>query len=525
MRWVLLLAMAGSACAQCTYTLSQATFNVGAGDATGALTGLAGVITDPACPWTAQSQATWLHVNLGQSGTGTGSVGWSIDRNPLPAARTGNIVVATQTITVNQAAAVCTYTLPTSPASFPVGGGSGTLQVKATCAWGVAAPSNQPWITIPPNSGGIFDGTLNYTVAANPCVASRSGVIGVGLPGGQVTQTQTINQDGSPNNLVLAPTSANVGAAASDGQITVTIGNGCAFWTASSDVSWLHITTATPGTTVGLLTYHVDANPSSARSGNLHIGPQTFPVTQQAVPPPAMQLTAVTNAANGAQGAVSPGEIVSLFGTALGPTAGVGLQLSSDGKSVTTTLGGVQVFFDGAAAALTYASATQVNAVVPYGVAGNSSTQVKVQYQGNASNSMTLNVQAATPAIFTLDSSGLGPGAILNQDYSVNTSANRAARGSVVQIYCTGGGVTNPPSSDASLTGTPLPLLVTQPVQVTIGGMTAQVQYAGGAPTAIAGLTQINATVPANVTPAAAVPVVVQIGNWQSQAGVTLSVR
>jgi uncharacterized protein (TIGR03437 family) len=169
--------------------------------------------------------------------------------------------------------------------------------------------------------------------------------------------------------------------------------------------------------------------------------------------------------------------------------------------------------------------------VVPYEVAGNSNAQTNVQviYQGAASNTVTMPVVASTPAIFTLDASGRGPGAILNQDLTVNGPNNRAARGSVVVIYCTGGGVTNPPSADASITGTAsLPLLaayLAQSVSVTIGGLNAPVEYAGGAPGAVAGLTQINAVVPAAVTPGPSVPVLVTIGTVQSSAGVTLAVE
>ena len=70
----------------------------------------------------------------------------------------------------------------------------------------------------------------------------------------------------------------------------------------------------------------------------------------------------------------------------------------------------------------------------------------------------------------------------------------------------------------------PLPRLVAQPT-VTIGGLPATVAYAGAAPGAIAGLTQINAQIPAGVKAGLSVPVVVQIGNWQSQAALTITVK
>jgi uncharacterized protein (TIGR03437 family) len=95
-------------------------------------------------------------------------------------------------------------------------------------------------------------------------------------------------------------------------------------------------------------------------------------------------------------------------------------------------------------------------------------------------------------------------------------------------IYCTGGGVTIPASVDATITPVPPPLYnlsPTNPVSVTIGGIPATVSYNGAAPSQIAGLTQVNAQVPADVTPGTKVPVVVQIGTWQSQPGVTLAVK
>ena len=140
------------------------------------------------------------------------------------------------------------------------------------------------------------------------------------------------------------------------------------------------------------------------------------------------------------------------------------------------------------------------------------------------SSVVTVPVQAATPGIFSVDASGQGPGAILNQDFSINSGANPAAKGSVVAIYCTGGGVTDPASMDGSITGTPLPMLK-QNVSVTIGGIGATVWYSGAAAQAIAGLTQINVQVPAGAPSGPSVAVVVQVGTAQSQAGLTMAVR
>jgi uncharacterized protein (TIGR03437 family) len=539
-----LVAVAAPLFAQCTYVLNPApgstggtttpngvTFNLGPGQATGAVTAVVAVTAPDGCAWTpnvnsaAQSWLTvYQTVYLGQSGTGNGTVGFSLVRNPGNTARTGFITVASATITVIQAAEVCAYSVNPSTMSFPVAGGSGNVQIGANCIWttGVTDPG---WITIPSGTQGTFDGKFSYTVAPNACLASRTGGIVVGLPGTQAVPQLIITEDGSPNNLAISPTMASIGPNATDGKIDVTIGASCP-WSAFSDVSWLQITSAAAGSGVGALTYRAAANPSSARTGHITVGPQIFTIAQQAIAAPPITLTAITNAASGLQDNVSPGEIISLYGTNMGPSTGVPLQLTADGKSITKSLGGVQVLFDGNAAALTYASATQINAVVPYTLAGKFNTQVQVQYQGTSSNVLPLGIQNAGPGIFTLDASGKGAGAILNQDSTINAAANRAARGSVVQVFLTGGGATDPVSVDAALTTTtpPFPQL-TQPVSVLVGGAIAQVVYSGGAPGGIAGFTQINVVVPDTVVPGATVPIVIGIGAWVSQQGVTLAVK
>jgi uncharacterized protein (TIGR03437 family) len=272
----------------------------------------------------------------------------------------------------------------------------------------------------------------------------------------------------------------------------------------------------------------VDENIGGARTGVIQIGSQSVTVAQQASPSPAVKLVGVINSASYAAtpAALSPGEIVAVYGANMGPDRGVGGRLNEAGTAFLTSLAGTTVLFDGKAAPLIYVSAAQVNAIVPYGA--TKETSIQVRYQGLQSEVVKMPVQAATPGIFTLDASGRGAGAILNQDYGVNGPLNPAARGSYVMIYGTGCGITNPASEDGVLTTiefAKLPWLVEKRVAVTIGGVPAEVSYAGGAPTNVAGLTQINAKVPLDVTPGSAVPIVIQIGDWQSQPGVTMAVK
>jgi len=235
----------------------------------------------------------------------------------------------------------------------------------------------------------------------------------------------------------------------------------------------------------------------------------------------------VVNAASYGGGPVSPGEIVSIFGTNIGPANPASLTLDSTGK-VATSIGDVTVSFNGFLAPLTYVGSTQINAVVPYEITGNTSPSVQVTYGGQTSNQFALQLTTAAPALFTQNGSGTGPGAILNQDYSLNTQSNPAAPGSVVQIYMTGEGLTNPAQATGAVTTatasypyTPQPQLA---VSAIIGGQPAQVIWAGEAPGFVAGVLQVNAAVPATAS-SGANSIAVEVGNQTSQSGVTVWVQ
>jgi uncharacterized protein (TIGR03437 family) len=247
--------------------------------------------------------------------------------------------------------------------------------------------------------------------------------------------------------------------------------------------------------------------------GPLNSGPATVHPT----------ISSVVNGASFLEGAVAPGELVTIFGANLGPSSDASSFL--DGDVIANTIAGTQVTFGGIAAPLLFASSSQINAVVPFGVTG-STTQVQVLQQGKAVASSTVAVQPASPALFAFNASGGGQGAILNQDLSVNSETNPAAPGSVVVLYGTGGGVTKPASTDGLLTPVSQPYLVPMlPVSVSIDNKPAQVLYAGAAPGLVAGVMQINAVVPANAGAATTDQVVVTIGGIESPTAITITVQ
>jgi uncharacterized protein (TIGR03437 family) len=229
----------------------------------------------------------------------------------------------------------------------------------------------------------------------------------------------------------------------------------------------------------------------------------------------------VANAASGIAGAVSPGEILEIRGYSTGASRIGGLQLTSAG-TVATSWNGLTVTFDGVPAPIVYTSANQTNLVVPYEVAGKASTSVQLTYNSMQTAAWTIPVAASAPGIFTADSTGTGQAAAVNQDGTVNSATNPAARGTVIAIYATGEGQTSP----AGVTGgvTHSPNTTVQPVNVTIAGVAATVQYEGSAPGDVAGVLQVNAVVPQTVSPGGQ-PVVMKIGGGSSQAGVTIAVK
>jgi len=231
-------------------------------------------------------------------------------------------------------------------------------------------------------------------------------------------------------------------------------------------------------------------------------------------------ITALVNAASYANSAVAPGEIVAIFGQNLGPEALTTGSWDANGN-LGAGISGTQVTFNGVPAPLLYTSAFVMAAIVPFEIAGANQTAVQVTSGGSFSVVRTFPVSATAPGIFTLDSSGSGQAAVLNQDFSVNSEANPAAQGSVIVVYATGGGQTNPPDTTGSTAQGAAQ--VTASVSATIGGQPAQVLYAGHAGGEVAGVMQVNLQVPNGVT--GDVPVALTVGGVTSQTTATVAIQ
>jgi len=223
-------------------------------------------------------------------------------------------------------------------------------------------------------------------------------------------------------------------------------------------------------------------------------------------------------------GAVTPGKIVVLYGWRLGPPALAKAELGGDGR-LATSLAGTELLFDGVPAPLLYSSGGQLAAVAPYALDGKLGTQVQVRSFTGTSDAVAMPVIPVAPSIFSVNLSGTGPAAILNQDgFTVNSLATPAGKGTVISIYATGEGQTEPGGIDGRIaTGGSLPK-PRQTVQVLIDGRKAEIQYAGAAPGQVAGLFQVNAVIPADAS-SGNVPIEIQMGNVRSQPGMTVAVK
>jgi len=236
----------------------------------------------------------------------------------------------------------------------------------------------------------------------------------------------------------------------------------------------------------------------------------------------ANSLMTVTNGASNVGSNMAPGELVVLYGSGVGPAFLAQGHVGSSGL-YDCSLAGTSVQVNGVCAPIIYTSATQVAAVVPYATSG-STAQVTITYQGQTTAAVAVPIATSAPGLFTLDSTGTGQAAAVNQDGSINTASTPAKVGDVILLYATGEGQTTPAGVDGKPASVPLPKPVL-PVTVTIGGQTVTPQYAGGAPGEVAGVMQINVQIPSGTQTGGTVPVSIQVGTATSQPGVTIAVR
>jgi uncharacterized protein (TIGR03437 family) len=219
--------------------------------------------------------------------------------------------------------------------------------------------------------------------------------------------------------------------------------------------------------------------------------------------PLAPEIGALVNSASWQSGPAGPNTILTFFYSGLPGT-----------QSVSVLIGGQR-------ATILYGGRTQLNFVVPSTALPQARALLEISNGGDILLATPLQIVDASPALFTANQSGTGQSSVLNQDYTYNGSAAPAvpaARGSIVMVYGTGFGVANPVAQDG------LSWLAAG-VGATIGGLAAEVTFAGLAPGYTPGLQQINIRIPDSCPAGAAVPIRLQLGGHNTQLGTTIAVE
>ena len=410
--------------------------------------------------FTATSSASWI-----TAGTPSGT---------LPATlRISAAAAGLGAGTYSGAVAIAVSGATNSPLSIPV-----TMAVTSTPSL-VANPAS---LTLTSFGGGGPGG---------PGAANNTQSIYVASTAGASPFTVTINDTTCGNFLSVSPTSGTTPA-------TLTV-------------------TASPSTNASACTGKVNVASTGLASATI---PVSLTVPTGPGGQPQSGITALVSSASYASGPVSPGNIVTIFGTNIGPAS-----LASGtftGGQLATTAGGVQVTFDGTPAPVLYARSNQVGVIVPFEVAGKTQTSVQLTVDGRPAPPIQQPVSPTSPGIYTTASTGTGQASVINQTGAVNAANAPAAKGSVVAIYITGAGQLTPTSKTGALGAATQSIAAL--VTVTIGGQQATVQYAGAAPGSVQGLYQINAIVPENA-PTGSVALQLTAGGASAQTAVTMYVQ
>ncbi len=285
-------AAAGPACA---YTLNPTSRAFPEGGGPGSIA----VATTANCAWAATADQSWVTITSGGTGSGNGTVNFSVAGNST-SAREAHVTVAGQVFTVTQAAAtVCTYSLNPPSRSFGAAGGTGTISVSTSggCQW-TASPS-ETWVTIDSGGSGNGNGTVNFRVAANTGAARDASVTIAG-------QVFTVSQAAAAPvcSYSIDPTSRAFGAAGGSGTISVSAPGGCN-WNAGSDQSWVTIGGSGNGSGNGTVNFTVASNGGGAREAHVTIAGQVFTVSQAGAAPVcsySINPTSQSIAASGATG-------------------------------------------------------------------------------------------------------------------------------------------------------------------------------------------------------------------------------
>ena len=288
--------------AQCRFDLAPASQSMGSAGGAGSV-----AVTAPSdCAWTATATVTWISLSEPFTGSGSGSVRFTIAPNSGNE-RTGTIIVGGQRSNITQAGNSpsppptppnCSYSIAPGTQNIGAAGGTGApigVSASSGCPW--SATSSVAWIAVTSGASGAGNGTVAFTVAGN---------IG-GLRSGTLTiagQTATVTQ--AACSYSISPSSQNFSAAGgASSPVTVSTLNTCQ-WTTVSNASWITVSSGAAGAGNGSTGFIVAANTGSgARTGSLTIAGLPFAVTQNAPCTQTLSPSGQTFSSIGGDGAIT----------------------------------------------------------------------------------------------------------------------------------------------------------------------------------------------------------------------------
>ena len=325
------------------------------------------VTTGSTCPWTATSSVPWVTITSGASGTGLGSVSYSVAANTGSASRTGTLTISGEPVTVTQAGVACTVDL--TPTSITLGAAAADSSVA------VASTGRMPVVGVEQRPAGSRSrqaaratataafGTPSRRIRQR---LTRVGTLTIGPRGFTVTQT-----GGSACTASLSSNGVSLGAAGTTVQVMVSASGDCP-WTASSAVTWITVTAGSTGTGPGTVTLSVAPyTGASVRTGVVTIAGKSFTVNQSgacdySVSPTAVTVSGgasvasvwVTTGSGCAWTASSPVSWVTLSSSSGSGTGLVNLTIAANTtsapRSATLTIGGSAVVVNQSGAACNY---------------------------------------------------------------------------------------------------------------------------------------------------------------------------
>ncbi len=397
-----------------------------------------------------------------------------------------------------------------------------------------ASVAGAPWLSVQLKSGVIFPGftsTMPVSVITDDLIPGiYKGSILVSTPDA-ITKQRTVAvtltiQPGLPTIFSTFPQQIAIGSG--DANLTI---NGVRFYkdtTFSANGQPVKATIIGSAAATILLpsTFFTAAGTVSIIASNLNPGGGDSAPWLLGVASNGPVVAAVLNAANYSASSVAPGTVVTIFGRSLGPAT---LTLFDNTQAlIGTSLATTRVLFQNLPAPILYTSDKQVSVIVPYGLQSGALATLQVEYNSILSLPVAVDVKVSGPAIFTTTGNGTGQAASFIVDSAgnalLNNDKNPAQKGQIFIFYATGEGVFGPAVIDGSIATTPS-TTINPALTVEIGGVQAEVLYAGPSPGLVNGLLQVNTKIPGSAISGKAVPVVLKIGAGKSQDGVSLNLK